>query len=345
VSFNKLFLVAVVSVFLFSIANAAVIVERSANASATNQSLFAVSLSIMPVDTSKYDIAELFPVGWSLNDWQVSGNDTLVTFEQQQTIYQGSQVQMFHWNFSDNKNALLTYDITPPPGVTGQTKLISVVVYPGGFNTNTYLLTVKEGGVVEQVVSVQPIIELQQYSTLIVAGIFAALVMILIYYAWSSKKKLDTGAKPLVLPVKQTTVQKPATVIQKLEVLPPEPEALIQELEAPAPKMETLFQKPKASVQKPGIVVQKPVDVPKKPIFLFQKPVAPTSKPAAPVPQGPAVPASPVARRPAATSVRARAPKPAKPKQVKKPAKKKKPTKFYKDTLRKLERIEKNLKK
>jgi len=304
-----MFLVIVVSVFLFSVANAAIIVERSANASATNQNLFAVDLSITPVDTSKYDIAELFPVGWSLSDWHVSGNETSVTFEQQQTIYQGSQVQMFHWNFSDNNHVLLKYEVRSTPGIVGQAKLISVVVYPGGFDTNTYLLVVKEGGIVEQIVSVQPIIEFKEFSTLIVAGILVCFVMILTYYLWKSKKKPLAEAKLLVLPVKPVAVQKQ--------------------------------EKPAAVAQRPTAPAQRPEAVPPRPTAVAQRPTAPAMQELT-LPPLPAIPR---------TAIKAAAPQkavsvpPTKPRQVKKPSKKKKPTKFYSDTLKKLERIEKNLKK
>jgi hypothetical protein len=210
---KRTLLFAIAFVFLFSIASGQVSEKRDMAASSLDPQILVVTLELTPTEgTARYDVAELYPQGWQLAEWKVSGNSTPVSFEQQPSTYKGETVTLFHWNFSDSGPVTLTYGVRTGRTTAGEEQLVSVIVYPGGFSTNTFLLTIGEGGIVQQAVNIQPIVVFRELSSIIVALIFVVLVAILVYYVLKMKR-----AAPPSRPEAPTPTAAAPVAVQKPE--------------------------------------------------------------------------------------------------------------------------------
>lgn len=243
---------------LFSIANAEVLINRNISASRTIQHVFDISLNITPSsDIGKYDIADMYPVGWTIANWTVSGNKTHVLFEQQVSTYKDNPVMLLHWNFSDNSQVFLKYKMNSTNASQGQAQLISVVVYPGGFTTNNYILAAEENRTTGIGINIQPIIAFKEKSPIIVAAIFLFIILLFIYYIFSTKKK----PKQYVLPPKQEKIPLSSKAVRELppskavkELPPSEP---VEELpvleteEVPLPRLPPLPKRLLGTKEKP----------------------------------------------------------------------------------------------
>jgi len=299
-NYSRLLLFLILAFALFSVVNADILIDREMKADTTDPKILVVTLNVTPQDVEKYDIAELYPVGWTIVSWDVKGNLTPLTFEQVPSTYKEKYVTLLHWNFSDNSPVVLSYNAQSSQTMAGDEQLISIVVYPGGFSTNNYLLSLGEGGVIKQSVSVQPIVSFKELSSTMVALILVILVVLLVYYVWKIKNRTGTEVNSVEVP---------------RSIIPPKP-AVIK----PAQPKQTLFKQapsPKPTTAKPIL-----------PVALPKPPVKPAALPSFKKMLGAPPPPPPAARA---------KPKTAKPKQ--------KSAKFYKNTIKRLERIEKSLKK
>lgn len=243
-NFNKIILMSFISLFLLSLANADVLVNRDMKNSTTDANILVVTLSIIPENVDKYDIAELYPQTWSLVSWDVSGNATPVTFEQQAYTYADKPVNLFHWYFNDNSKTILTYNVKSSQTVSGQDQLTSIVVYPGGFKTDTYMIVLGEGGTILKSISIQTISLFKEFSWYFVAAIFGVLVLVLAYYAWKKKKELKPVSikKPVELPAKHELSKVPK--LRPIQLEKPFAERFVKEIK-PSKKLK----KPKISLK------------------------------------------------------------------------------------------------
>jgi len=212
-NFNKIVLISFISLFLLSLANADVQINRDMKGTADTNT-FMVTLSITPENVDKYDIAEIYPQTWSLISWSVSGNTTPVTFEQQAITYAEKPVNLFHWYLNDNSQIVLTYNSGSTQTISGQDQLTSIVVYPGGFKTDTYMIVLGEGGAILKSISIQAISLFKEYSWYIIAIIFGVVILLLIYHVWKKKKEVEPVKikKPVELATKHELPKAPKLI-------------------------------------------------------------------------------------------------------------------------------------
>jgi len=185
-NFNKIVLISFISLFLLSLANADVQINRDMKGTADTNT-FMVTLSITPENVDKYDIAEIYPQTWSLISWSVSGNTTPVTLEQKSYKYDGTQTNLFHWYLNDNSQIILTYNATSET-ISGQDKLVSILIYTGGFRSDTYLISPSVSAVIQDVLS-QLLILIKEFKWYLIAA--GLLILALIGYLWKKKKEIE----------------------------------------------------------------------------------------------------------------------------------------------------------
>jgi hypothetical protein len=102
--------------------------------------------STKPIDA--FDVVEFIPYGWKISDWSVENyNKNAVVLETlPEYTYQGKVRTAYHWSFRDgldNEKVTLTYTLTAKD--VGSKEFITVWTYPGGFKTNTTMLSVIPG--------------------------------------------------------------------------------------------------------------------------------------------------------------------------------------------------------
>jgi len=120
-----------------------------------------ITLVVSNDETSKLDIAELIPVGWGISDWSTIGiSKSNVNMENYDNHgYMGSSYNMYHWEIdgANSKGFSITYKLTPKE--TGDFNVVSILVYPGGFESKDSTITVnavKENQLTGMIISPGP---------------------------------------------------------------------------------------------------------------------------------------------------------------------------------------------
>jgi len=95
-----------------------------------------------------FDVVEFLPYGWEITNWTVYGyNKNSVVLENIPNYqYQGKIRTAYHWSFReglDTSQVLLVYTLKAKD--TGSQEFITVWTYPGGFKTNTTIISVVPG--------------------------------------------------------------------------------------------------------------------------------------------------------------------------------------------------------
>lgn len=197
---KKAIFTAIILLFVISLANAQIVSKRDMKTSPFDSSTLIVTLNIQPNGLEKYDVAELYPVDWQLTSWNVVGNSTPVLFEQQTATYKEKPMVLFHWSFNDSSNTVLTYNVKAPQNASGEAQVVSIIVYPGGFTPNTYLVLLGKGGSIEQTVPIQPVTSYKEFGNIIVIAMLTILIIVLLYYIWlikkEGKKEIPEAPKP-----------------------------------------------------------------------------------------------------------------------------------------------------
>jgi len=136
----KALLVVFSLIFLISAANSLLNVERQAPPTAVTDAGYTVNLVIKPENLTTFDIAEMLPTDWAIENWTVSGNTSKVRYEVLSVPYRGEQKSAYHWRFNQTSEVHLSYTVKPKPGFIGFQTLVNVYTYPGGFDAKEYTL-------------------------------------------------------------------------------------------------------------------------------------------------------------------------------------------------------------
>ena len=136
-----------VSQFATPLAQAAdVSVSRSMPSRVDPQATLTVSFTISPTETvSSFDLAELIPETWAINDWYVSGFDknNIDLDTQESQAFMGSTYKGYHWKFNADfsSTVTLTYNLNVPV-YSGNYGFVGIWTYSGGFSKDERTLTV-----------------------------------------------------------------------------------------------------------------------------------------------------------------------------------------------------------
>ncbi|MDI6721100.1 MAG: hypothetical protein QMD85_01825 [Candidatus Aenigmarchaeota archaeon] len=149
---KMLFILAIILVAAVVYA-ANVSVSRSFPSMVDPNGVLTVSVVITPGEQiAGFDIAEFIPRDWSVASWDVAGyskND--VSMDSQSREYGGKTYKAYHWAFKKAFSTVttLTYTINVPVS-SGTFNFASVWTYPGGFSSDTKILTVATAPPVQQ---------------------------------------------------------------------------------------------------------------------------------------------------------------------------------------------------
>ncbi|MCD6576019.1 MAG: hypothetical protein J7K73_02575 [Nanoarchaeota archaeon] len=143
---NKYTIIPILILISISFAFGEVIVDREMPSSTEVGSLVNISLKLKSTtNIDAFDVVEFVPHGWELVDWKVYGYDkTYVILEEIPTYtYKGKIRTAYHWSFKNGlgpSEVLLVYTLKVEE--PGSQEFITVTTYPGGFNTNTTIMSV-----------------------------------------------------------------------------------------------------------------------------------------------------------------------------------------------------------
>ena len=132
-----------------SLAAGEVYFEREMPTSVKLGSIVNVSIeanSSKPIDA--FDVVEFIPYGWEVSNWTVENyNKNAVVLEKlDKYTYQGAVRTAYHWSFRDGLDkepVKLVYTLKAKD--SGSQEFITVWTYPGGFKTNTTIMSVIPG--------------------------------------------------------------------------------------------------------------------------------------------------------------------------------------------------------
>jgi hypothetical protein len=328
---KSLVFVLALSFLILNLANAQeLMITREVPAQVNLNQDFTVNLVMTQTDLPNFDVSEFLPQGWTIASWSINGNNTQVTYEIATVEYLGKIRESNIWKFRNQTTTQITITYTIKAITNGAQEIVGIWIYPGNFGTKTNDVFVGAGavtsacgnGICEALVGENALTCAQDCKFVTkpyiwVAVLILALSIIIAGLAYREYRKygfhLRVGArkavpKPIVRPTAKPAAR---TVPQRPVPVRPMPQR------APARPM------PQRAPARPM-----PQRAPARPFFSM-----PRVRPAAPVQPQPRFKARPAKER--------------LPQLSEKPKVKKfagdKHTKFYKKTLKKLEKIREEL--
>jgi len=343
---KSLVFVLALSFLILNLANAQeLMITREVPAQVNLNQDFTVNLVLTQTNLPNFDISEFLPKDWIVTSWSVNGNNTPLTYEVATVEYIGKIRESNIWKFRNQTTTQITITYNVKAITNGAQEIIGIWIYPGNFGTKKDDVFVGAGagaatsacgnGICEALVGENALTCAQdcKFVTqpyLWVAVLILALSIIIAGLAYREYRKygfhLRFGAgKPALKPTVKPTVR---PIPQRAPARPMPQRPVVQARPVPARPM------PQRQVQ------VRPL--PPRPVPARQLPPRPvaTARPFFRMP-GPVAPPQPQPR------FKARPAKERLPQLSAKPKVKKfagdKHTKFYKKTLKKLEKIREEL--
>lgn len=207
---NRFVVVILALVFILPIALGDVALNRQMPNAVQVENTINISLDFRSTkNIDAFDVVEFVPLGWEVSAWSVSNydKDSVALESIPSYTYQGKARTAYHWNFRgglSNEQVLLVYTLKAKE--TGSNEFITVWTYPGGFNTNTTIMSVLPGegvifcgnGVCELGESSfncledcpQIAVQIYDITTILIILAIGAVVAILIYIYYKYLKKV-----------------------------------------------------------------------------------------------------------------------------------------------------------
>jgi len=341
---KSLVFVLALSFLILNLANAQeLMITREVPAQVNLNQDFTVNLVLTQTNLPNFDISEFLPKDWRITSWSVNGNNTPLTYEVATVEYIGKIRESNIWKFRNQTTTQITITYKVKAVTNGEQEIIGIWIYPGNFGTKTNDLFVGAGaatsacgnGICEALVGETALTCAQDCKFVTkpyiwIAVLILALSIIIAGLAYREYRKygfhLRFGAgkiaprpivKPTVRPVMQRAPARPMPQRAPARSAPARP--------LPSRPASARPVQPRAIAPARPLPSPRPV-APARPFFRMPGPVAPPQ----PQPKFKAMPA------------KERLPQLSEKPKVKKFAGDKH-TKFYKKTLKKLEKIREEL--
>jgi hypothetical protein len=140
---RKLLLVVLI-VFSFNIAFAEMQVEHNYKDFSEGEQIKISVIITHDSGSNAFDVAEMVPYGWQIQDWSIRNNNSAVPFETAAQEYLGKTYNMNHWIFNKESSHEILLDYTVSGKQAGNYGFVSIWTCLNSFGSEDFTVNVKE---------------------------------------------------------------------------------------------------------------------------------------------------------------------------------------------------------